>query len=67
MLVASVDSVEENTWQLNQSNETKTKNLEQEWEDLAAWAKEFGWSKDEDNNSEKMEGPSIFVNARAQR
>ena len=43
-----VDSLTEKMWQLNQSNETKTKNLEDDFEDLAARAKDFE-SKDEDN------------------
>ena len=43
-----VDSLAEKIWQLNESNETKTKNLENDFEELAVRANEFGWSKDED-------------------
>ena len=44
-----VDSSAEKMWQLSQSTDTKTKNLEQHWKDLATRAKEFGFSEDEDN------------------
>ena len=44
-----VDNLADKIWQLNQSNETKTQNLEKYFEELAARAKEYGWSKDEDN------------------
>ena len=44
-----VDNLADKIWQLNQGNETKTQNLEKDWDDLAARAKKNGWSKDEDN------------------
>ena len=49
-----VDCVAEKVWQVNQSNVTKSKNLENDWDVLTASAKEFGL--------EKMKGPSRFVN-----
>ena len=50
-----VDSITEKICQLSQSSETKTKNLDQDWEDSAAGAKKFGWSKDEDNPRVRIE------------
>ena len=40
-----VDSIAEKIWEPHQSNNTKTKNLEQDWKGLAARAEDFGWSK----------------------
>ena len=44
-----VDCIAEKIWQRKQSIETMSKNLENDFEESAAWAKEFGWSTDEDN------------------
>ena len=35
------------TWQLNQSNETKSQNLQHEWDTLLTLETEFGGSKEE--------------------
>ena len=48
-------------WQINQSNEAKTKNLEQDLEDVATGTKEFGWSKDEDNPRAWTEKKQVLV------
>ena len=38
-----VDSLAVKMWQLSQSNDTKSKNVENDWTNLAARAEEFGW------------------------
>ena len=40
---------------MNQSNDTSTKNLENDWVVLTAVAEEFGWSEDEDNQKAWIE------------
>ena len=44
-----IDSIAEIAWQLNQRSETKSQNLEHDWDVLMALAREIGWSKDETN------------------
>ena len=43
------DSIAKKAWQLNQSNETKSQNLEHDWDTLMA--RELGWSQEENPRS----------------
>ena len=40
--------IAEKAWQLNQNSETKSQNLEHDWDALLTLATELGWSKEKE-------------------
>ena len=52
-----MDSLAEEMWQLNQSYEAKSRDLENDFDEVAARAKECGSSNDDDTSGAWIERP----------